>query len=228
MQCKPDECFNGVGSEGIMHVETGYFKDVNFNGMFDVTLVQDSVSYVEFEGGKSMLQYVKAENTDSVLWIDNSNNCLFLKDYKKIKLSVHFNNVNQFSFIEPCKVRSLNPLTDDFTLIAPAQITDLDIELNNNHFAFYNNSNTGGNFVFRGKCTASYIMGYYTARVDASQLITNTMYIENHSVVDYYVRAEEILHIQIFNRGNVYYYDDPKVFTDSITGTGKVYKATPF
>jgi len=225
IQCQTDECFNGVGSDEIMHKEIGYFRKINFNGMFDVMLVQDTVCFVEFEGGKNMLQYVKAENTDSILWIDNSNSCLFLKDYKKIKLSVHFNNIDEAAFYGPCKIRTLYPITDDFALIVPGQIADLDIELNNSNFFYYNNGNTGGNYIFRGKCTNCNLQGYYLARIDASQLITKTMIIENHSVVDYYVRSEETLHASIYNRGNIYYYNDPKVIIDSIAGTGKVYKA---
>jgi hypothetical protein len=77
-------------------------------------LVQDTTCYVEFWGGKNMLEYAKAKNTDSVLWIDNSNGCLFLKDYKKIQLFVHFSDINVANFFEPCKIRSQNPLTDDF------------------------------------------------------------------------------------------------------------------
>jgi hypothetical protein len=224
IQCKTEECFKGSGPDGIIQVETGYFREVNINGIFDVILVQDTVSYVEFEGGKDMLQYVKAENTDSILWIDNSNSCLFLKDYKKIKSFVHFSDLNVINFFEPCKIRSQNPLTDDFSLLVPADIADLDIELNNNNFFFYNHQTSGGNYVFRGKCTNCYLMGFYTARIDASQLTTSVMTIENHSAVDYYVRAEETLHVQIYNRGNVYYYDAPEVVIDTIDGTGKVFK----
>jgi hypothetical protein len=224
MQCKTDECFNGVGSNEIVHIETGYFRKINFNGMFDVMLVQDTMYFVEFEGGKNMLQNTKAENTDSTLWIDNSNNCLFLKDYKKIKVSVHFNDIDEATFSGPCKIRSQYPITDDFTLVAPGQIADLDIELDNNRFFFYNYGDTGGDYVFRGKCTTCTLYGYFLARIDASQLITKKMILQNHSVVDYYVRAEESLHVGIFNRGNVYYYNDPVVTIDSIAGTGRVFK----
>jgi hypothetical protein len=224
VNCKTEECLKGSGPEGTNQIETNYFREVNINGMFDVTLVQDTVCYVEFEGGKNMLRYTKAKNSDSVLWIDNSNNCLFLKDYKKIKLFVHFTDINVINFFEPCTIRSQNALTDDFSLLVPADIADLDIELNNNNFFFYNHRTSGGNYVFRGKSKNCHLMGFYTARIDASQLTTNNMIIENHSAVDFYVQADETLHVQIFNRGNVYYYGTPEVVLDTVDGSGEVFR----
>jgi hypothetical protein len=223
--CKGDGCFKGAGNDSVAHIETGYFKTVNFNGIFDVMLVQDTVCYVDFEGGENMLQYAKAENKDSVLNIDNSNECLYNKDYKKIKLSLHFTKIKLLAFYESCKIRTERPITDDFALIVPGLIADLDIELNNNHFFFYNHLTSAGIYTYRGKCTNCRIDGYYTSKIDASQLITKNMVIENHSIVDFKVRAEETLHVGLYDRGNVYYYGNPEVFIDTLVGPGKVFKA---
>jgi hypothetical protein len=36
------------------HIETGYLKEMNINGIFDIFLVQDTVFYVDLEGGNKV------------------------------------------------------------------------------------------------------------------------------------------------------------------------------
>jgi len=223
-KCRPDECFKGAGSDSQKHIETGFFKEVNIYGIFDVLLVEDTSYYVEFEGGENMVEQASANNTDSVLFIDNSNSCYFLKDYQKIKLYLHFNTVNAVYVKDACTIRTEKPITNIFRLIDEGQVADIDIELNNDHFFFYNHKTSGGKYIFRGWCTNCIIYGYYMGQVDASNLNTGNINIENHSVTDYYVRAEETVHAEIHNSGNIYVYGNPVIFVDSIQGSGKVIK----
>jgi hypothetical protein len=225
VSCQSDNCFKGAGSEGYIHIETGYFKDITFNGMFDVILVQDSMCYLDVNGGKNMIPYVNAQNTDSSLWVENSNGCLFLKDYEKIKVFVHFKDIEQAEFKVPCNIRSEIPLTDDFTIVVSADLAEINIELNNNHFAFYDFHTSAGDYTFRGKSSICYLAGYYTSRINASELKVENMYIESHSIVDFYVNSEKSLHVKIFDRGNVYFYGNPEVVIDTLAGKGNVFKA---
>ena len=220
--CSTEECLEGAGSQSEKTVQTGFYKVANINGIFDVFLVQDTTSYIRFEGGDNLLAQVNAINTDSVVWIDNNLKCNFLKDYQKIKVFLHFNNISQIYIKEACTVRTEKPITDIFTLIAEAQVADIDIELNTYHFFFYNNRTSGGIYVFRGWCTYCSIKGFYSGKVDASNLNTVKINIENHSVTNYSVRAQEEVHAKIFNNGNIYVYGKPEVYIDSIAGSGKV------
>lgn len=220
--CRPDECFKGAGVEGSKYVETGYFREVNVNGIFEVIMVQDTANFIIFEGGENMLGQASAVNTDSVLWIDNTNSCYYLKDYEKVKVFLHFNNLAAINLKEPSTVRSLKPITNIFTMTVQGQVADIDIELNNEHFFFYNHKTSGGKYIFRGSCTNCSIMGFYAGQVDASKLNTNTMYIENHSVTDYYVRADNAVHAEIYNNGNIYVYGKPEIYIDSLKGSGRV------
>jgi hypothetical protein len=222
ISCNPEDCLEGAGSKGEKTIQTGFYKVVYVNGIFDVLLVQDTTCFIRFEGGENLLEQANASNTDSVVWIDNNSNCYFLKDYEKIKVYLHFNKISEIRLKEACSVKSVNPITNTFTMTAEGQVTDIDIELNNEHFFFYNNKTSGGKFVFRGWCNHCSIMGFYSGKVDASDLNTNTMKIENHSVTDYLVRAQETVHAKIFNSGNIYVYGKPEIIIDSLAGSGKV------
>ena len=47
--------------------------------------------------------------------------------------------------------------------------------------------------------------------------------INNSTIGDIYVRADELLRVQIHNKGNVYFYGSPEIIIDSISGTGQLF-----
>ncbi len=220
--CEMGECWHGKGDNTKQVYETGYFREVNARGMFEIILVQDSSYYIELEGGDKLLEYAKVNCTDSVVNLDNSNDCSFLSNYEKIKCYLHYSDYLQLSLFEVCKVISQNPVTSIMTLIVPAEMAEVDIQLNNPHFHFYNHKNTGGTYTFRGFSDWFVISGYYSARFILSDLTSREMHINNSSIGDMHVNADEILKVEIHNRGNIYYSGSPAIVIDTISGTGKL------
>ncbi len=41
--CNMDDCLHEAGSNTTTRVETGYFKQINIRGIFDILLTQDSI-----------------------------------------------------------------------------------------------------------------------------------------------------------------------------------------
>ncbi len=221
--CEMGNCLHGTGKKTKQVYETGYFREVNARGMFEIILVQDSFYYIELEGGDKVLEYTGVKNIDSILYLDNSNDCFFLRDYEKIKCYVHFTDYFVISLFDVCKVTSQHPITSNLTMIVPAEMAEVDIQLDNPHFHFYNHRNTGGSYTFRGFCDWCVISGYYAAKFDLSSLMTREMNINNSTIGDIYVRADELLRVQIHNKGNVYFYGSPEIIIDSISGTGQLF-----
>jgi hypothetical protein len=222
--CSPKDCLEGSGAESEKTIQTGYFKEVNVNGIFEVYLVQDTSYYISFKGGSNMVEQSNATNTDSVVWMDNNSSCYFLKDYQKVKAYIHFNDIEAIHLKESCSVKTEKPVTDVITITAESILNDVDIELNTEHFFFYNHKTNAGVYKFKGWCNNCAILGYYSGKVDASNLNTNSMYIENHSAIDCSVRAQETVHAKIFSKGNIFVYGKPEIFVDSVAGSGKVIK----
>lgn len=218
--CDMDKCLHGSGNNTKQIYETGYFREVNARGIFEIVLVQDSIFYVELEGGDKILEYIQVRTTDSVLNLDNSNDCSYIRNYERIKCFLHYSDNLRLSLFDVCKLTNQTPITSNFSLAVPADLAEVDIEMNNSHFQFYNNGNTGGTYTFRGYSDLCEISGHYTARFILSDLISREMYINNSSTGDMHVNATEFLAVQIHNKGNVYYTGSPEIVIDSVSGTG--------
>jgi len=220
--CEMGKCWHGTGQNVNQIYETGYFLDVNARGMFEIILVQDSVYYIELEGGDKVLEYTAVSVIDSSVYLDNSNECYFLRDYEKIKCYLHYADNLQLNLFETCKVTSQNPVTTNLLLTVPAELAEVDILLNNSHFHFYNHKTTGGTYTFRGFSDRCIISGYYSARFVLSGLTSREMHINNSSIGDMHVNADEVLNVEIHNKGNIYYSGAPVIVIDSISGSGKL------
>jgi sulfur relay (sulfurtransferase) DsrF/TusC family protein len=143
LACETDSCLHGTGSTTRQYVETGFFHHLNVKGIFHIILVQDTAYYVEFEGGDKVLDYVSAVNTDSILWLDNTNRCFYLRSYEKIKAYVHFSHLNKIDLFEVSLVESMNPLDSLYYMTVQGKMAEVNIELNSTRFGFYNNTTTG-------------------------------------------------------------------------------------
>jgi hypothetical protein len=223
--CSTDNCLHSSGSVITTRIETGYFKKIDVEGIFDVLLTQDSINFIEFTGGSNLLEYTQAQNHDSILTIDNTNSCYFLHDYQKIIAQIHFKNLKEIYLNEPCSVKSSNAITDDIMLAVGASIADAEIELNCYNFYLYTNRLTGGTYVFKGHSNICSFDGYYISSIDASNLEVNTMHVRNYSIADFIVNVKDKLYVEIHNKGNVVYYGTPKIELDSICGSGQIIKA---
>lgn len=216
------KCWQGSGQNTSQIYETGYFLVVNARGMFEIVLVQDSVYYIELQGGDKLLDYAEVHITDSTVYLDNSNECNFLKDYDKIRCYLHYSDNLQLNLYEACKVTSQNPVTSNLLLTVPAEMAEADILFDNSHFHFYNHQTTGGSYTFRGYSDQCIISGFYSARFVLSNLTSREMSINNSSIGDMHVNVIELLTVEIHNKGNIFYSGSPEIVIDSITGSGKL------
>jgi hypothetical protein len=220
--CDSDSCLHGTGEKSTIRIATGFFETLNVQGILDIILVQDTTCFVEFEGGDKVLEYASAVNTESAVWLNNSNRCFFLRDYEKIKAFVHFTHLNKIDLFEVCKVESRGALDSLSYMTVQGPMAEVDITFNTDRFGFYNNQTTGGLYTFRGICDKLYLGGYYTAKINLADLMVREMNLNNSSLSDIYVNASELLTIQIHNKGNIYYSGSPQIVIDSVSGSGRL------
>jgi hypothetical protein len=223
--CNSGDCLHDSGTMTKTHIETGYFHTININGIFDIFLTQDTITYVDLEGGDKALDYAQAQNGDSVLLLNNTNSCSFKRDYTRIKVYVHFSKIDNINISECCNIKTTNAITHDITIAVGAPLAEIDMETENQGIFFYTNTGTAGTYIFKGHCNNCTLWGYYASKIDASALICKTLHIRNASIADYYVYAEDKLVVDILSNGNVLYYGNPVVVSDSVTGSGRIIKA---
>ncbi len=220
--CESDRCFHGTGQITSRRFETEYFCKMGVQGLFNIVLIEDSLCYVEFEGGEKVLDYVDANNIDSVLWLDNYNHCFFLRKYDRIKAYVHFQKLDRLDLFEVCKVESYDSLTAFQYMTVQGEMAEMNIILNCERFSFYNHRTTGGDFSFSGNVDRCWISGYYTAKFTMDELVVRDFFVRNSSLSDMYVNATERLRVEILHHGNIYYSGTPEIIVDSIAGTGQL------
>jgi Putative auto-transporter adhesin, head GIN domain len=222
--CSTKDCLHDTGSITKTHIETGYIKTINFNGIFDIYLVQDTVYYIDLEGGNKVLEYVQVQNADSVLSLYNTNSCSFLRDFKKIGVYVHFSQLGLINITEPCNIKSQNVITGNLAIAVGSSIAEADLELNNENFFIYTNKHTAGSYLIKGHCTRCFLWPFYASKIDASNLLAKTMHVRSFSIGDCLVNVEDELFVEIHNSGNVIYKGSPVVQIDSLNGSGRVIK----
>jgi hypothetical protein len=223
--CHSGDCLHDSGSMTKTHIETGYFHTININGIFDIFLTQDTVTYVDLEGGNKALDFAQLQNSDSVLLLNNTNSCSFKQDYTRIKVYVHFSKLENINISECCNIKTSNAITHDITITVGAPLAEIEMETENQSIFFYTNTGTAGTYIFKGHCNNCTLWGYYASKIDASDLVCKTLHIRNASIADYYVHAEDKLFVEILNNGNVVYYGNPVVIRESITGSGQIIQA---
>jgi len=220
--CEIDRCFHDTGQNTRIQIETGYFQEMNVYGLLHIILLEDTANYVEFEGGEKMLEYVGASTVDSILRLDNSNRCFFLREYEKIKAYVHYQNLAKVNLFEVCKLESYDSLTAFRSLTVQGEMAYVKLILNCENFSFYNNRTTGGDYTFIGNIDRCWLSGYYTAKFVMQDLVARDMYVNNSSLSDMYINATERLRVKILHNGNIYYSGTPEITIDSISGNGRL------
>jgi hypothetical protein len=220
--CEMDSCLHGTGENSRIKVETGFFETLKVQGILHVILVQDTMCFVEFEGGDKVLKYISAENSDSTVWLNNTNSCFYLRDYEKAKAYVHFTHLNKIDLFEVCKVESSAALDSLYYMTVQGLMAEINIELNTDRFGFYNNTTTGGVYTFRGYCDRLTLSGYYTAKINTEGIVARSFSVNNSALSDIYVSATEFLKVQIHNKGNIYYSGSPQIVIDTIAGSGRL------
>lgn len=222
MACESNGCFENGRSEVVEEIYITSYTELSVYGMFELILVSDTMDYVEFVTRESVLEHLKATVVDEILLLDNSNNCFYQRDYKKVKAYIHYKSLRQINLHEACKLTSKYPLENTMDLTIQSEMAEVDIEINAERFFFYNNRTTGGKYTFRGYADYANISGYYTAQFIMKELVVRDLVLNNSSISDMYVNPIEKLEVEIHHRGNVYYTGSPEIIIDSITGSGQL------
>jgi hypothetical protein len=222
LSCEPDSCLRGKGDPISFIIQTSEYDTMVVAGMFHVYLVEDTLSYVEFQGGENELTVVGAEVRDSCLWLENSNGCFLRSDYEKIKAYVHLRHVRGIHINEVCSIESADSLITLRWIALHSEMAILDIKLNSEGFLFYNHVTSGGIYKFSGHVDRCKLDVHFSAQCDFGELKAREFIAANSSVSDFHINAEEKLKVRIFSSGNIYYSGSPEITIDTIAGTGRL------
>jgi hypothetical protein len=221
-QCKKEGCLYSSGEYTTQVLVENPFDTIEVWGLFNIELVQDTSCFVEALGGSNVVDRVEAEVVHSSLSLYNYNNCFWYRDYEKVHLRIHFEDIKRILVHQTSLVYSVDSITDNFLLEIRGDMAETDLILNNEYIFFLGYMESGGKYKFRGISEKIRLQGYYTSVVDASELKSSVADIRNYSISDYKVWVTDELKVQIHNRGNVYLKGNPDLVFDSINSSGKL------
>jgi len=221
-----DECISDCGSFTSDTVEVQNFSSLIVNDIFDIELIQDSLSFVLVEGYKKIIEKVDFSLNSDTLSVKNNFKCSFLKPEKKhIKLYLHIKNLNLIILNKPSKIRSFNNISgNSLQLILLNKFNDIELNVNYNSLNVGNENTGGGNTVLKGKCNYLFLDNRGMCSTDASKLETNFVVINNHSVADCHINSVKKINCKIYGLGNVYYSGNPDSINVKQNSQGKLIK----
>jgi hypothetical protein len=202
------------------------FKAIEISDLFNVWLVNDTVSKITVEAGKNLISDIKTEISDTTLKISNTSKCRFLRGYGNFpNLTIHVKNLELIQIYEPCNVFTIDTLKGrklKFTFNSDVSSAEICVE--SVYLTFDLWSDVTGNYTLKGKSVnlISTSLGY--SKINAKDLKCENVTLKDMSTGDYTVSASSKLNVSIFSSGDVFYYGNP-IITQKIQGSGRVIKA---
>jgi hypothetical protein len=230
MSCKKDTsmyCIANAGKETSFTVMLDDFDTIRINDMFEVHLKQDSFYSIEISGYEAMINAVSFNINNANLSLNNNMKCRWTKPQKnKVKLLITYQNINEIILEKTCEIRCVNPISGYKTgFVLKDKLQDIHLELDLDHFYFWNQSPCGGEIVLEGRADKFMFWSTALIRVDASKLNCLNVIMETNSRADSYVSATDTLDCRIRHLGNVYYYGNPTEIILKREGEGQLFKA---
>jgi hypothetical protein len=204
----------------------GYFDKINFESYFDVELIQGNETKIVYIGSEKAVKNLSITVEDSVLTLKNTSNWLWLNpDKNKMKLKITFQDLKQLNVYESCEIFSKDTLTgDELGVIFASKLNNANLKLNYNTFFYYNNHPCGGKLTLSGSCNYLKIWNYALMQVDASELNSHLVTIDNYSKGDCKVKTPNWIEYAIYGEGNIYCYGNPtQVVAKNSSTKGKFY-----
>jgi hypothetical protein len=91
-----NSCFIGNGKLKTETRKLSPFSIIQINGRMRITVLSDSLNYIELQAGENVIPYIKTEVENTTLHLDYLARCAVIKGYKEIpELKIHVIALNQ-------------------------------------------------------------------------------------------------------------------------------------
>jgi len=224
---KAKDCFSNSGKEITIEQKLANFDSLYIENVFEVELIQDTINSISIKGHEAFVNSTNFKIENNTLIIDNNHKCKFSKPKtNSVLINIHVKRISFIRLDGSSKIFSKNELTNfnEIGLVATSKYNDADLIVNSQVFYFWNNHLNGGKIKVKGNVETLKLWNTSLASVDASNLISKNVLVENNSKGDCKVRVSNKLDCKITGTGNVYYFGMPNtiVYNDSLSIGGKL------
>lgn len=228
--CKKEnlcDCLKGTGDDIIEYRELAPFKEILIDDEINLFIIPNSDEYgVEIEAGEKIVDLIKTEVKDSMLYITNDNRCNWVRSLKReINMYLKVKELVNLEVEGSASVFFKDTLfADKFACRVRKASGSVKLLINCNE-AYIGSHSGVCDITAAGKARVAFIPHTANAPCDCRDLVCNLIYGRNESKCDTWVNAVSLLSMQVQYVGNVYYYGSPKEVNSIITGEGNLIKA---
>ena len=214
-----------TGEEIISTRQLDAFFSIEISDNIDVTLIQDSINYVNIAAGKNLIPDISTEVIAEKLSIKNLNNYNFVRSYKhSIHVFLHYKHISQISYKGSGSIDTENTIKDSvlyFDCYNGTGSVNLQLNVHESHF----NMHTGQcDLTLSGEVGLNYLYQAGNGFSNAERLETGYTFITNNSTNDARINVSKVLYAKINYLGNVYYKGDAYDISTDITDQGQLIK----
>jgi hypothetical protein len=210
---------------GVINVALEEFDTLTLNSVFNVELIQGTTNSISIEGAEKIIEKVdfNIENNTLTLLNNFKGNWIYPKK-NKITVKLTVNNLSRINANETCNIRTLNTLTgNEIGLVMTSKLNEATFTVDCNSFYFWNNFPCGGKINLSGSTNELKIWNVALMSVDAKNLVSNVVSIENSSKGDCRINCIQKLTYSIKGEGNIFLTGDPtELLKIEETSTGKL------
>jgi len=108
------DCFKSTGKKSTEKRMLPSFTAMEIDDRINVFLEQSNQSSAEISGGENLLEFIRTEVEDGVLYIENDNRCNWVRSFKKdINILVKTPQLSQITYYGSGDLSSLNTFNTD-------------------------------------------------------------------------------------------------------------------
>ncbi len=201
------------------------FDTVTFNSSFEVFLIQGTENKIKIEGAERIIDNIDFTIKNNTLTLKNSFKHGWLHPSKnKIKVYLTVNQLSRINANETCKIQSINTLIGtEIGLVFTSKLNEATLDLNCNTFYYWNNFPCGGKVTLSGTTNELKIWNVALMAVDAQNLVSNYVLVNNASKGDCKFTCHQTLDYSITGEGNIYVSGNPSsIIKSGESSTGKL------
>ncbi|MEY4350833.1 MAG: hypothetical protein RL078_896 [Bacteroidota bacterium] len=224
---KPSDraCWKGAGPAQTLQVPFSDFQYLHIHAHMEVTLIQDSLNFVEWEANENLMKFLSAEKDLDTLVLRNLNHCHFLRyGEEKVSVKVHFTELKQLLF-ENSELVKTNGLWQQnaFEFILKEGAGPIDLELSGTR-AFVRNLYGWQAMTLKGNLSWLFADLDGSATLDAKALsISDSLLFTAASPKSSYFHTTGLLvKAQLQSIGNLYLKGQPSLLLKNEYSAGKV------
>jgi hypothetical protein len=211
------------GKEAIRTVRTVKYDTIEFRGIFDVLLVQDTISFVKIFCGENLINHVRTHQKKRYIEISESSEMNWTRNYKRTFVEMHFTQISQIYIHEGVSLKSSAPVKSSILSIRDfSGVSEVEIEIDCSGFALSVSKDNSGIYKINGTAGYTRLEPDGSAHFRTENLVTDSCHVVHKGIGDCYVNAKRILEGNITGKGRLYYRNNPSLLLNIENNTGKI------